>query len=83
MSSTRFNWSATDFFEALTAHCKFALARHFRFCRVSGIEGFEEVLASMQQTTAFVAVSDISQGYIDINKKCSRKAALSIIAPLS
>lgn len=66
MSNTSFNWPAADFFEALTARNKFARANNFRFCRVSGIDGFEEALAAMQHTAAFVAVSDISQGYIDI-----------------
>lgn len=64
--NTNFNWSATDFFKSLTEHNKFAKTKQFRFCRVSGIDGFEEALAAMQQTSAFVAVSDISQGYIEI-----------------
>lgn len=34
----------------------------FAFRKVSGLTGFEEAVSSMQNTTAFVCVSDISQG---------------------
>lgn len=62
-----FSWNATAFFEQLTHRNKFAKDKHFTFCRVSGLEGFEEALANMQSSTAFVCASDISQGYTDIN----------------
>ena len=65
--TTNFNWNATSFFADLTARNKFAQQHRFRFCRVSGLDGFEEALSAMQQTTAFVCVSDISQGFTDIN----------------
>ena len=58
------NWNATDFFRDLTTRNKFATAHGFAFARVSGLEGFEEALQKMQNTTAFVCVSDMSQGYI-------------------
>ena len=38
------NWDATSFFETLTSKNKLAKAENFTFCRVSGLEGFEEVL---------------------------------------
>lgn len=44
-----------------------AQAEHFTFHRVSGLEGFEEVLHNIQTCTTFVAVSDISQGYTELN----------------
>lgn len=62
-----FNWDATSFFEDLTKRNKFAQSKHFTFCRVSGLDGFEEALAKLQTKTAFVCVSDISQGFTDIN----------------
>ena len=62
-----FNWNATAFFEGLTKRNKFARSKHFTFCRVSGLDGFEEALAKMLTKTAFVCVSDISQGFTDIN----------------
>ena len=62
-----FNWNATAFFESLTKRNKFARSKHFTFCRVSGLDGFEEALAKMMTQTAFVCVSDISQGFTDIN----------------
>ena len=62
-----FNWNATAFFEGLTKRNKFAHSKNFTFCRVSGLDGFEEALAKMLTKSAFVCVSDISQGFTDIN----------------
>lgn len=62
-----FNWDATSFFEDLTKRNKFAQSKHFTFCRVSGLDGFEEALAKLQTKAAFVCVSDISQRFTDIN----------------
>ena len=56
------HWSATTFFEHLTAHNKLAREKRFAFRKVSGLNGFEEAVNSLQDATAFVCVSDISQG---------------------
>ena len=64
---TNFNWNATAFFERLTASNKLAQQEHFAFLRVSGLEGLEEALHTLQRQTAFVAVSDIAQGYTELN----------------
>ena len=61
------NWDATTFFASLTAKNRFAQQNAFTFCRVSGLDGFEEALQQMQSTTALVCVSDTSQGYMEIN----------------
>lgn len=61
------NWNATAFFEGLTKRNKFAQTKKFTFCKVSGLDGFEEALTKMMTKTAFVCVSDISQGFTDIN----------------
>ena len=61
------NWNATAFFEKLTETNRLAQQEHFRFCSVSGLQGFEEALAAMGSTTAFVCVGDNSDGYTDIN----------------
>lgn len=61
------NWDATAFFQRLTTTNKFAKSHGFKFCRVSGLDGFEEALQQMQTTTAFICVSDLSQGYIELN----------------
>ena len=60
-------WAADKFFEKLTATNRLALAEGFTFCRVSGLEGFEEAVAQMQNTAAFVCVSDVADGYTDLN----------------
>ena len=61
------NWDATTFFASLTAKNRFAKQNAFTFCRVSGLDGFEEALQQIQSATALVAVSDTSQGYMEIN----------------
>ena len=60
-------WNATAFFKKLTETNRLAQQEHFRFCSVSGLQGFEEALAAMGSTTAFICVSDNSDGYTDIN----------------
>lgn len=64
---TTTNWNATQFFEQLTASNRLATSENFVFCRVSGLEGFEEALEQMQSATAFVCVSDIADGYTELN----------------
>ena len=60
-------WDATGFFERLTAKNRLAKSENFTFCRVSGLDGFEEAIAEMQTQSAFVCVSDIADGYTDLN----------------
>lgn len=60
-------WDASKFFEHLTASNRLATAEGFTFCRVSGLEGFEEAVNQMQFTTAFACVSDIADGYTNLN----------------
>ncbi len=62
-----FSWNATAFFQDLTRRNKLAKNRHFTFCKVSSLEGFEETMAKLQGSTAFVCVSDVSEGFTDIN----------------
>lgn len=67
LSALNGQWDATAFFEKLAASNKLAQSEHFTFCRVSGLEGFEEALAQMQTATAFCCVSDIADGYTELN----------------
>lgn len=67
MNDYNYNWDATTFFRTLTEQNCLAQEKHFKFCRISGMEGFEECLNSMQSAPAFVAVSDIAQGHTEIN----------------
>lgn len=60
-------WDAAAFFEKLTATNRLAVAEGFTFCRVSGLEGFEEAVAQMQTAKAFVCISDINDGYTELN----------------
>ena len=60
-------WDAASFFEELTATNRLAKAEGFTFCRVSGLDGFEEAVNEAQTQSAFVCVSDIADGYTDLN----------------
>ena len=55
-----FSWNASKFFSDLTARNKLAREKRFTFCRVSGLDGFEEALQKSLTHSAFVCVSDIS-----------------------
>ena len=61
------DWSATDFFQNLVSKNKLANTNQFVFCKVSGLEGFEEALHAIQQASAFCCVSDIADGYTELN----------------
>lgn len=67
MTDKNINWDATAFFASLTETNKFTQTHDFVFAKVSGLDGFEEALLQLQSATAIVAVSDISQGYIEVN----------------
>jgi len=67
MTNTNYNWNATQFFKTLTEENKLCNEKGFTFARVSGLEGFEEALAHMQSSKALIAVSDIAQGYTELN----------------
>lgn len=60
-------WDAASFFEELTATNKLAQSEQFVFCRVSGLDGFGEAVNEAQTQTAFVCVSDIADGYTELN----------------
>ena len=60
-------WDAAAFFESLTASNRLARQEGFTFCRVSGLDGFEEAVSAMQSVSAFVCVSDIADGYTELN----------------
>ena len=60
-------WNATTFFQHLTATNRLAKSEGFTFCQVSGLDGFEEALDNMQQSLAFVCVSDIANGYTELH----------------
>ena len=60
-------WNAAAFFESLTATNRLAQSEGFTFCRVSGLDGFEEAVNKAQSQTAFVCVSDIADGYTELN----------------
>lgn len=74
-------WDAAAFFERLTRTNKLARQNSFRFCRISGLTGMEEAIATMQQTPAFVMVSDSPVGTMDTdNTPHQRRTVMVILA---
>lgn len=69
-----YNWDATAFFEKLAATNKLARSNNFKFCRVSGLAGFEDALHSATSSTNFICVSDIAPGYTSLSiTPCTRR----------
>ena len=62
-----FNWDAEAFFRRLTKANKFARDNGFAFRSVSSLEGFRSLISSPTSARAYVAVSDVSQGGIDMH----------------
>ena len=62
-----FNWDAVDYFRRLVSSNKLAARLGVSFAAVSGLQGFEEALDSMLESTAFVCVSDSSDGRIRLD----------------
>lgn len=60
-------WDAALFFRDLTKRNLLARNNGFKFCQCSGLEGFEQALNEMLYSTAFICVSDSSDGYMEIN----------------
>lgn len=60
------NFNAAEVVRRLTETNILAQENGFRFCLVSGLEGMEEAVQTMQSTRAFVCVFDNSVGYADL-----------------
>ena len=56
-------WNALAFFEGVVAHNKLCLEKDFRCRAISGLEGLEEALASIQNTPNMVMVAENAAGY--------------------
>lgn len=61
------DWDAARFFEHLIGKNILAKQEGFLFCRVSGLQGFEDAVNSLQMSNAFFCVSDLADGYTDLN----------------
>lgn len=65
-TADNFNWDSADFFKRLTETNKHARENGFEFVRVSSLEGFHEAIGKMYSATAYVAISDDSQGTMSL-----------------
>ena len=61
------DWNATRFFADLLKINRLAKKENFTFCSVSGLEGFEQTLHSVQTAKAFCCVSDIADGFTELD----------------
>lgn len=59
-------WDATEYFRRLTSENLLAQKYGFRFCVVSDLQGFEDAVNALQEAQAFVCVSDISDGIMNL-----------------
>lgn len=81
MNNNNFNWNAADFFQRLTESNRHAVDNGYVFTRVSSLEGFHGALGEMLSAQAFVAVSDTSSGYVDVdNSPHSRRVKTVFLA---
>ena len=61
------DWNAAQIFADLCERNRLARCEQFTFCKVSGLDGFEEAMQTFQTATAFCCVSDIADGYTELN----------------
>lgn len=66
-------WNVGKYFSRLLDINRLALHHHFQFCNVSGLQGLEDMLHLMQNTANFFAVSDMSDGYMQVSD-CSPRS---------
>lgn len=55
-------WSATDYFRGLIELNKMAVREKVKFCQVSSLQGFQDVLAELKGRRPVFAASDTSYG---------------------
>ena len=60
-------WNASDFFRRLTETNLLAQKHGFKFAEVSGLQGLEEAVSSMQNTRNFVCVMENAAGYTEMD----------------
>lgn len=60
-------WDALNFFRKLSETNKLAISKNFKFCIVSGLNGLEEAVQNAQYADNFICISEISDGYMEIN----------------
>lgn len=78
MNVRKGSWNATDFFKKLTESNKLAQNNDFIFCRVSGLNGFEEAVNEAQSALAFICVSDIADGFTELNNTPRTRAVKTV-----
>lgn len=60
-------WNAVEYFRNLTESNRLAQSEGFRFCVVSGLQGFQDAVNEMTEASAFVCISDTSDGFLGLH----------------
>lgn len=79
---TQFNWDARAYFAGLTESNRLARRLGMEYRDVSGLQGFEDVLATMQDTEGFVALADSSDGVARIDNSPNTRRVKTIFLGL-
>lgn len=80
--SENYIWNAQSFFQKLTVSSKLAADMKAKFCSVSGPQGFEDMLATMKTTPAFVAVCSEEEGSLDLENTSRSKVVYIVFIAL-
>ena len=67
MENRKAPWDAVAFFEKLTARNKLCIEKGFKCVEVSGMEGMEDAIKSMQSTKNFVIVTENAAGLTELD----------------
>lgn len=74
------DWDAGAFFATLVKRNRLAKEHDFRYAAVSGLQGFADALTDMHGGRSFVCVSDVSDGFTDLNNPSSRRIKTVFLA---
>ena len=66
-------WNASGYFKRLLDLNRMALENHFEFCKVSGLQGLEDMLGLAQSCNSFFAVSEVSDGFMSIGQSAQNR----------
>lgn len=75
-------WNASLYFNWLLDRNKLAIEHRFQFCEVSGLQGLEDMLHLAQNTSAFFAVSEVSDGYMSIGQSSQNRRVKTVFMAL-
>lgn len=76
-------WDAEAYFKRLLERNRLAISNEIQFCRVSGLQGLEDMLHLAQSAKGFFAVSDISDGFITIGSSAKNRRVKTVFIAMN